>query len=81
MKNLDLFAKRYSSPFRIWLGPILCVYISDTENAELILKSKDCLEKPYFIRKIIKDLLHVDGLLTIEGFVFSIEFLYNVYNE
>lgn len=64
---LDEYAKQYSSPLRAWLGPMLCVYISDAENAELVLKSKDCVNRPRFFRKIMNDTFKCDGLLSIES--------------
>lgn len=45
----------------------MIVYISDAENTESILKSKDCIEKPKFIRKIIIDILQADGSFTLTG--------------
>lgn len=63
----DLNVKKYSSPHRFWLGPQLIVYITDAENAELVLKSKDCIEKARFVRKIIREILQVDGLFTLTG--------------
>lgn len=45
----------------------MVVFISDAENAEIVLKSKDCLDKPNSFYKVIRDLMQADGLLTLEG--------------
>lgn len=52
---------------RIWLGPLLLVLITDAENAEILLKSKDCLNKPKAFYKMLRDGLNVDGLFTLKG--------------
>ncbi|XP_031639856.1 cytochrome P450 4g15-like, partial [Contarinia nasturtii] len=64
---LDRISKTYGSPIRCWLGPILVVFITDAENVEIIMKSKDCLNKPHTFYKMVKDGLGVDGLVTITG--------------
>lgn len=69
---LDSYAKEYNSPCRIWLGTDLVVIISDAENAEIILKSKDCLNKPMLFYKSVKDALKADGLITIDGLLSDI---------
>lgn len=45
----------------------MIVFISDAENAEIVLKSKDCLNKPDSFYKIVRDGLKVDGLFTSKG--------------
>lgn len=57
----------YKSPIRLWFGPLLFVFIADAGNAEVILKSKDCLNKPEMLYKIIRQTLSFDGLFTLEG--------------
>lgn len=52
---------------RIWLGPELIVFISDAENIEIVLKSKDCLNKPDSFYKIIRDAMQCDGFFTLKG--------------
>lgn len=52
---------------RIWLGPLLIVFVTDAENAEIVLKSKDCLNKPPTFYKMVRDGLGVDGLFTLPG--------------
>lgn len=52
---------------RIWLGPELIVFISDAENIETVLKSKDCLNKPDSFYKIIRDAMQCDGFFTLKG--------------
>lgn len=64
---LDHITSKYGSPTRLWLGPELLVFISDVENAEIVLKSKDCLNKPNRFYKVIRDGLQVDGLFTLKG--------------
>lgn len=63
---LDSYAEQYTSPFSLWLGPMLCVYISDAGNAELVFKSKDCVNRPKFFTKIIRETVKVDGIITLE---------------
>lgn len=46
---------------------MLIVLIVDAENVEIVLKSKDCLNKPYTFYKMIRDALSVDGLFTLTG--------------
>lgn len=46
---------------------MLAILITDAEDAEIILKSKDCLNKPHVFARIIRDGLSVDGLFTIKG--------------
>lgn len=41
--------------------------ITDAENAELVLKSKDCLNKPMVFYKSVKDAMNFDGLFTANG--------------
>lgn len=64
---IDRLSQQYESPFRVWLGPILLVFIADAENIEILLKSKDCLSKPETLYKTIKDGLGVDGLITLKS--------------
>lgn len=52
---------------RIWLGPLLIIYVTDAENAEIVLKSKNCLNKPSTFYKMVRDGLGVDGLFTLPG--------------
>lgn len=58
---------KYGSPVRLWLGPEMIVFISDAENIETILKSKDCLNKPESFYKIIRDAMQLDGFFTLKG--------------
>lgn len=69
---LDQASKKYGSPMRFWLGPMLMVLIVDAENVEIVLKSKDCLNKPHTFYKMIRDALSVDGLFTLTGGAFVI---------
>lgn len=82
---IDRLSKEYESPFRVWLGPILLVFITDAENTEILLKSKDCLGKPETFYKTIKDGLGVDGLVTLKGILnrfFSIRIdVHHIYSE
>lgn len=45
----------------------MIVFISDAENAEIVLKSKDCLNKADSFYKVVRDGLKVDGLFTSKG--------------
>lgn len=72
--RLDLHFKKYSSPFRLWMGPSLAIFIGDIENAELVLKSKDCINRAKFLTNVLREILQVDGLFSVEGFFFSIKF-------
>lgn len=65
--KLDFYARKYSNPFRVWFGPKLVVIITDAENAELVLKSKECLNKPMMFYKSVRDAMKFDGLFTING--------------
>lgn len=62
--TFDAFTKKYSSPYRLWYGPKLIVYIADAENAELVLKSKDCINKPNIFYKAIRESITTDNLFT-----------------
>lgn len=64
---LDELSKKHGSPYRIWLGPIMAIFITDAESAEILLKSKDCLNKPHTFYKMIRDGISVDGLFTLKG--------------
>lgn len=44
----------------------MIMFIADAENMEILMKSKDCLNKPYFY-KMIRDGLGADGLFTLKG--------------
>lgn len=63
----DWISSTYRSPCRLWIGPQLTLFVSDAANAEIILKSKDCLNKPDFFYKITRDSLNVDGVFTLIG--------------
>lgn len=52
---------------RLWLGPKMVIFIADAENAEIVLKSKDCLNKPHDFYKSIRDALSIDGFFTLKG--------------
>lgn len=43
------------------------IFIADVENVEILLKSKDCLNKPHTFYKMIRDGLSADGLFTSNG--------------
>lgn len=50
---------------RLWLGTDLYVFVHDAANAEIILKSRHCLDKPDVYR-VLADGMGGDGLLTIK---------------
>lgn len=50
----------------------MVVFISDAENMEMVLKSKDCLNKPDIFYKRVRDGLKVDGLFTSKGKIMAI---------
>lgn len=56
---------------RIWFGTNILVFIADAENAEIILKSKDCLDKPELFYNFLRDTLGIDGILTSNGIYFT----------
>lgn len=60
-------SKEYESPIRLWLGPMLLVFVADAENVEILIKSKDCLNKPETFYKMIRDGISADGLFTSSG--------------
>jgi cytochrome P450 len=35
---------------KTWLGPMLFVIISSPEDVKIVMNSRDCLDKPYFVR-------------------------------
>lgn len=72
LSNFDRLSKIYESPFRIWFGPMLGIFIADAENVEIILKSKDCFNKPNLFYKMMRDGIGVDGLITSRGEVLFI---------
>lgn len=45
----------------------MVIFIADAENVEILLKSKDCLSKPFLFYKNIRDGLGVNGLFTLKG--------------
>lgn len=64
---LDKLCAKYVSPFRIWIGPKLFVFVHDVNDIETVLKSPNCLNKMY-VYKFVKDGLgDVDGMFTAEG--------------
>lgn len=67
MQFLDQLSHKYGSPARLWLGPQLIIVITDAENAEIVLKSKDCLNKPHQFYKAVRAALNLDGLITLKG--------------
>lgn len=72
----DGIAKQFNhNPIRLWFGPQVVIFIADAENAEIILKSKDCLNRPHIFLKVIQNALEVDGLFTSKGM--RIIFLFN----
>ncbi|XP_055302031.1 probable cytochrome P450 313a4 [Sitodiplosis mosellana] len=44
---LNIFDEVESTPLQMWLGPMLTIGISQPEDIETVLKSEDCLNKPY----------------------------------
>lgn len=65
--RLDELSIKYKDPFRLFAVYKLAVFISDAENAKLILGSRDCLNRPDMFYKIIRDGTGVDGIGTLEG--------------
>lgn len=57
---------KYQSPVRVWMGPKLYVLIQDAKNADIVLRSKSCLEKPEEY-ETVRDVLGGDGLFTAKG--------------
>lgn len=64
---LEKATSRYGSPIRLWFGPQMLVFLSDAKNMEIVLKSKDCLNKPDLFYRTFRDALKVDGLITSNG--------------
>lgn len=64
----------YRSPIRLFIGPKPIIFISDAENAKVILNSKDCLNKPDQFYKPFREALSFDGLVTLEGILSQSEF-------
>lgn len=40
----------YKNPVRIWIGPMLLIYISKPMDIQRILTSNDCLDKMYIYK-------------------------------
>lgn len=64
---MDDLSIKYKDPFRVFAVHKLSVFISDADNAKLILGSRDCLNKPDMFYKIFRDATGVDGIATLEG--------------
>ncbi|XP_046665741.1 cytochrome P450 4C1-like [Homalodisca vitripennis] len=45
MAKILALCSRYESPFRIWMGPILLIMVSDPDNLQIVLNSSKTLEK------------------------------------
>lgn len=71
MKFLDEVTAHTPSPLRLWLGPQLYVVIHDAVNAEIVTKSRYCLDKPG-VYDIVKDALGGDGLFSMQsGYLYT----------
>lgn len=51
---------------RVWMGPNLYVFVTDSNAAETLLRSKDALDKPS-VYQAVRDGLGGDGLFTANG--------------
>lgn len=70
LSNFDRLSKIYESPFRIWFRPMLAIFVADAENVEIVLKSKDCFNKPNAFYKMMREGIGADGLITSRGTLF-----------
>lgn len=53
MNLYDINIKLIDSFERIgkaWIGPILTVFVGHPDDAQIVLSSKDCVDRPYFYR-------------------------------
>lgn len=72
MEKLDYIAqqsKRYDhldSPFKVWLGPRLFVYVDNLKAVETVLTSNDCLDRQESYQ-YIQEALGVNGIFTLDG--------------
>lgn len=48
---------------KAWIGLILTVFLDQPDDAQTILNSRDCLDRPYFYRFLANG----DGLITANG--------------
>lgn len=44
---LNLFDEVKSTPFQMWIGPILSVGVSDPKDVQTLLTNENCLNRPY----------------------------------
>lgn len=71
-EKLDFIAeqsKRYDhldSPFKVWLGPRMFVYVDNLKAVEAVLSSNDCLDRQESY-VYIQEALGVNGIFTLDG--------------
>lgn len=71
-EKLDFVAEqseRYAhldSPFKVWLGPRMFVYVDNLKGVETVLQSNDCLDRQESY-EYIKEALGVNGIFTSDG--------------
>lgn len=71
-EKLDFIAeqsKRYAhldSPFKVWLGPRMFVYVDNLSAVETVLQSNDCLDRQESYQ-YIQEALGVNGIFTLDG--------------
>lgn len=63
---LNNLSRKYASPTRVWMGPELYIFVHDAKTAEIVLKSRCCVNKPN-VYKVVSDGLGADGLFTLKG--------------
>lgn len=52
ISNMISTAPGETSPRKLWLGPVLCVVVDDPDQAQKILTSRYCVDKPPFYKGI-----------------------------
>lgn len=47
LDDLTGMLEEYSSPVKIWFGPVLTIIVDKPDNLKVVLNSPNCLEKAY----------------------------------
>lgn len=49
-KLIQKVCEEYTTPLRIWIGPMLLIYVSKPMDIQKILNSNKCLDKMYIYK-------------------------------
>lgn len=53
LEDLTDLMQEYSSPVKIWFGPMLTLIVDKAENLKMVLNSQNCFEKAYLYNFLI----------------------------